>query len=151
MATVCELSAVFDDRLTTLYEQLNDNIGTAVRWGTAWDIVRDVTFVTDDGATVRQLWGFTSAYARMDGMGGHVSFLVELVGMGGETEITVTATSPYEGRGKNSAYYKRNHQIALRLLEFCVAPYEDIHPRVGTLKRIADNLRVRPETNHGTA
>ena len=121
-----------------------ENAASAVQWGTRWDIVKDEAFITSDHEHVRQLWGFTSAYARMDGMGGHVSFLVKFIEFNGGTAVDVTVSCPYEGRGEQSAYYKRNHQVALRLLEFCVAPYEEIHPRVGTLKRIANSLRSKP-------
>jgi len=144
MATVCELSAAFEDSLRTLHSMFIDNIETAARWGTRWDVVRDETLTTAEGETVRLVWGFTTAYARIDGMGGHVSYLMKFIEYNGTTEINVVVTSPYEKNGKNSAYFRRNHKVALRLLEFCVAPYEEIHPRVGTLKRVFASLLSRP-------
>ncbi|MEO0564407.1 MAG: hypothetical protein AAF125_20045 [Chloroflexota bacterium] len=136
MATVCELAASFGEAMPTLYTMFSDNIEAATHWGTRWDIVRDETFTREDGATVQQVWGFTSAYARLDGMGGHVSFLMRMTEFERTTEISVTVGSPYEKHSKNSAYYRRNHQVALRMLEFCVAPYDEIHPRVRQLKRL---------------
>jgi hypothetical protein len=151
MATVCELAAAFDSPLTHLYEMFRENVRTAVRWGTNWDIVREEIFRRADGANVRQVWGFSSAYARMDGMGGHVSFWAQLVELDGETEVTVTVSSPYEKRGENTSHYRRAHQVALRLLEFCVAPYEEIHPRINKLMRLAETLRTSPTEVHTDA
>lgn len=144
MATVCKLSATFHDPLTLLYEMFLENTEEAGNWGTKWDIVEEQAFPLVDGNAVRLVWGFTSAYARMDGMGGHVTFTLKFTQFDYGTTIDVTVSSPYEGSRDNSAYYRRNHQVALRLLEFCVAPYGKIHPRVGTLKRIADSLRTNP-------
>lgn len=150
MATVCELTADFDEPLTYLYEMFRENVGTALRWGTDWDVIREEAIRRADGAVVRQVWGFSAAYARTDGLGGYVSFLLQFTEMAGTTEVSVTVSSPYEKQGKQSAHYKRAHQVALRLLEFCVAPYEDIHPRVSTLKRIVDSVRVSPQKGTAT-
>jgi len=149
MATVCDLAAEFDEPLTYLYEMFRTNALEAENWGTRWDIVRDEAFRRADGALVRQVWGHSSAYARMDGMGGYVSYMLQFVG-GPHTEITVTVSSPYHKRGHQTDHDRRCRQVALRLLEFCVAPYEEIHPRVGTLKRIADGVRVIPSQNPAT-
>ncbi len=150
MATVCELSAQFDEAGTVLYSMFADNVDVARQWGTHWDIVRDETLETVDGALVRQLWGFTTAYARLDGMGGHVSFLLKFIGYpSGATEINVVVTSPYEKNGRRSAYYHRSHRVGLRLLEFCVAPYNQIHPRVGAIERLINSFRRSP-TQHST-
>lgn len=145
MATVCELTADFDEPLTFLYEMLRENIYTAVRWGTSWDVIREEAFRRADGALVRQVLGFSAAYARTDGLGGYVSFWLQFTELESATEVIVTVSSPYEKQGKHSAHYKRAHQVALRLLEFCVAPYQEIHPSVNTLKRIADSVRVTPQ------
>lgn len=145
MATTCELTAVFQEPPELLYEQLKANIHTAMKWGTHWDMIREEAFVLESGIPIQQIWGFSAAYARVDGMGGHVNFWVRIAADGTQTEVNVVVSSPYEGRGgKHSAYYRRAHHVALRLLEFCVAPYEDIHPRLGTLKRILDSLRPSP-------
>jgi hypothetical protein len=144
MPTVCELSAGFEDSLDALFDTFFNNLDEASRWGTRWDVVRDEQLLTLGDDPVRQVWGFTTAYARMDGMGGHVTFLIKFVAYARTTEIRVVVTSPYEKNGRNSAYYQRNHQVALRLLEFCVAPYEEIHPRIGTLQRLLGGLRREP-------
>lgn len=149
MATVCELTADFEEPLTFLYEMFLENVETAVGWGTGWDIVREDSFKRADGASIRQVWGFSAAYARMDGLGGYVSFWMQFTELDGMTEISVMVSSPYEKREKQSSHYRRAHQVALRLLEFCVAPYQEIHPSVNTLKRIADSVRVDP-TEHST-
>jgi hypothetical protein len=144
MATVCELNAGFEDALHTLHGMFIDNIEAAAHWGTRWDVVRDETITTADGETVRLVWGFTTAYARIDGMGGHVSYLMKFIEYDHTTEINVVVTSPYERNTRKSAYFRRNHKVALRLLEFCVAPYEEIHPRVGAFKRMFTSLLSRP-------
>jgi hypothetical protein len=144
MATICELQAAFEEPQPFLYEMLISNLQSAERWGTRWDVVRDEAMTAAGGEHIRQVWGFTTAYARMDGMGGHVSFLMKFIAYEGTTEIQVVVTSPYEKKSSKSAYYRRNHQVALRLLEFCVAPYDEIHPRVGTIKRIADSVLSKP-------
>ena len=149
MATVCDLEADFDESLPLLYEMFRENTVKAERWGTRWDIIRDEAFRRADGAIVRQVWGYSSAYARMDGMGGHVSYMLQFVG-GTQTEISVTVSSPYEKRGQDSAHYRRCHQVALRLFEFCVAPYEEIHPRLATLKRLTGSDSVAPTENPAT-
>lgn len=150
MATTCELTAVFDESIQSLYDQFAENMTIAERWGTRWDVVREVRYELADGAVVWEVWGFTSAYARVDGMGGHVSFVMTFTTDGTETALTAAVSSPYEGRGEHSAHYRRSHQVALRLMEFCVAPYEAIHPRVGRLKRLTDNLRSSTAPHGGT-
>ncbi|MEM6280880.1 MAG: hypothetical protein AAF787_01700 [Chloroflexota bacterium] len=150
MATTCELTATFEEPLTVLYEQFRDNIHAALRWGTNWDIIREDVLRRADGALMRQVWGFSAAYARMDGMGGHVSFMMQFTEFETETRVEVTVSSPYEKHSKDSAHYRRAHQVALRLMEFSVAPYEEIHPGVNTLKRIVDSVRVKPTESTAT-
>lgn len=130
--------------MSALFDMFFDNLDKAAHWGTRWDIVRDEHLLTPERAPVRQVWGYTTAYARMDGMGGHVSFLMKFTEYAHTTEIRVVVASPYEKNGRNSAYYQRNHQVALRLLEFCVAPYAEIHPRVGALQRLLGGFRREP-------
>jgi hypothetical protein len=150
MATVCELSTTFEEPLTVLYEMFRDNVQSALQWGTSWDVIREDVFRHGEGAVTRQVWGFSSAYARMDGMGGHVTFMLQFTERDTETDVRVTVSSPYEKRADDSAHYRRCHQVALRLLEFCVAPYEEIHPRVSALKRIADTIRISPTQRTAT-
>lgn len=141
MATICELSAAFAEPVIELYDMFRHNAREAIRWGTQWDIIRDEMVYTADGAPARQVWGFSSAFARTDGMGGYVSFRLMFTEYADESVIDVVVSSPYESRSQQSAYYKRNHQVALRLLEFCVAPYDEIHPSVRALKRVMGGLR----------
>ena len=60
MATVCELSADFEEPITFLYEMFRHNIHTAIQWGTGWEIIREEAIRRADGATVRFAWGFSA-------------------------------------------------------------------------------------------
>ncbi|MFZ4815172.1 MAG: hypothetical protein ACOYL5_11605 [Phototrophicaceae bacterium] len=138
MATVCELSTTFEELLITLYEKLLTNLQQATQWGTVWDIVHQDTLEVASGKRIRHLWGFTSAFQHTDGLGGRISFWVQFTESAQVTEVLVKVASPYEGVGNGvSKHYRRAHAVALRLLEFCVAPYEEIHPSLATLKRLA--------------
>jgi hypothetical protein len=150
MATTCELVEVFEESFIDLHEMFLRNIKEASRWGTRYDLIKDDQHFSSDNMPVRQFWGFSSAYALTDGLGGHVSFVVKLTAhKAGDTEITVTVASPYEKRDRRSAYYKRNHKVALRLLEFCIAPYSEIHPHLGRIQQFTST--ILSNTASGTA
>lgn len=140
MATVCQLTSQFQESPSVLYEMFTHNIQDAQRLGTRWDVIQEENFHLANGNVIKQVIGYSSAFARVDGMGGFVNFVVRFTTDGLTTEVDVMVSSPYQSRKKHSSYDRRNHHVALRLLEFCVAPYKEIHTHLHLFHRLLGGL-----------
>jgi len=150
MATVCQLTSQFQESPACLYQMFTENIQQAQRLGTRWDVIQEENFQLANGGIVKQVIGYSSAFARVDGMGGFVNFVVRFTTDGVTTEVDVTVSSPYQSRKKHSSYDRRNHHVALRLLEFCVAPYSEIHTHLNFVKRVLSGILPHPTSSSAT-
>ncbi|MGV2434521.1 MAG UNVERIFIED_CONTAM: hypothetical protein LVT10_06250 [Anaerolineae bacterium] len=70
MATVCQLTSQFQESPACLYQMFTENIQQAQRLGTRWDVIQEENFQLANGGIVKQVIGYSSAFARVDGMVG---------------------------------------------------------------------------------
>ena len=93
MATVCQLTSQFQESPSVLYEMFTHNIQDAQRLGTRWDVIQEENFHLANGNVIKQVIGYSSAFARVDGMGGFVNFVVRFTTDGLTTEVDVMVSS----------------------------------------------------------